>query len=157
MTGKYFRCGGHKNTNAWKTEPIFTGLGAWQIVLISQTALWYMCQRTPFSRTTLYQNLVLTHCTRSRDIGFVCQEWYGLRLAICNSLTSGGFELNFRSVISKLVLVFHSWGTSSEIAHNWLSLDCGGDKLISIQVTACYYQATCHYFSQCLPGCDVTR
>ena len=61
------------------------------------------------------------------------------------------FEWNFRSSIFKLILLIDAWGTSSEIAFRWMSLDLTDDKSTSVQVMAWCLQAPSHYLSQCWP------
>ena len=69
-----------------------------------------------------------------------------------NSLTPGRFELNFRSVNFKPVLVIDGWGIYCEIATRWLPLDLTDDKSTLFQVMAWCCQATSHYLSQCWHG-----
>ena len=45
-----------------------------------------------------------------------------------NSLAPGKFELNFKYVILKQILVIDGWGMSSEIALIWMSLDFTDDR-----------------------------
>ena len=68
-----------------------------------------------------------------------------------NSLAPGGFQFNFRKVISKLTLVNGGWGISNEIALRWMPLDLTDDKSTLVQVMAWCRQATSHYLSQCWP------
>ena len=68
-----------------------------------------------------------------------------------NSLAPGKFEVNFRYVIFKWILVIAGWGISSEITLIWTSLDFTNDQSTLVQVMACCRQATSHYLSPCWP------
>ena len=68
-----------------------------------------------------------------------------------NSLALGRFNVNFRWVILKLILVVNCWGISCETALIWVSLDHTYDKSTLFQVMAWCRQATSHYLSQCWP------
>ena len=68
-----------------------------------------------------------------------------------NSSARGRFELNFRWVMLKIILVIDGWGISCEITLRWMSLDLSYDKSTLIQVMAWCHQATSHYLSQCWP------
>ena len=68
-----------------------------------------------------------------------------------NSLAPGKFELNFRNVIFKQILVIDGWGISCEIAQIWMSLDFTDDRSTLVEVMAWCRQATSHYLSQCWP------
>ena len=68
-----------------------------------------------------------------------------------NSLAPGKFELNFRHVIFKQILVIDGWDISCEIALIWMSLDFTDDQITLVQVMARCRQATSHYLSQCWP------
>ena len=68
-----------------------------------------------------------------------------------NSLALGKFELNFRHVIFKQILVIDGWGISCEIALIWMSLDLTDDPSTLVEVMAWCRQATSHYLSQCWP------
>ena len=68
-----------------------------------------------------------------------------------NSLAPGKFELNFRYVIFKRILVIDGWGIACEIAQIWMSPDFTDDKSTLVQVMAWCRQATSHYLSQCWP------
>ena len=73
------------------------------------------------------------------------------RVSLINSLAPGKFELNFRHVIFKQILVIDGWGISCEIALIWMSLDFTDDQWTLFQVMAWCHQATSHYLSQCWP------
>ena len=66
-----------------------------------------------------------------------------------NLLALGRFELNFRWLVFKLILVIHCWGISCEIALRWMSLELTNVKSTLVQVMAWCLQATSHYLSQC--------
>ena len=68
-----------------------------------------------------------------------------------NSLAPGKFELNFRYVIFKWILVIDGWGISCEISLIWISLDFADDLSTLVQVMAWCHQATSHYLNQCWP------
>ena len=68
-----------------------------------------------------------------------------------NSLAPGKFELNFRHVIFKQILMIDGWGISCEIALIWMLLVFTGDQSTLVQVMAWCRQATSHYLSQCWP------
>ena len=73
-------------------------------------------------------------------------------LSSINSLAPGKFQLNFRHVIFKQILVIDGWGISCEIALIWVSLDFTDDQSTLVQVMAWCRQATSHYLSQCWPS-----
>ena len=90
------------------------------------------------------------------DIGCVFGECRAAIISICpmgilNSLAPGRFQLNFRWVIFKLILVNGGWGISYEIALRWMPMDLTDDKSTLVQVMAWCRQATSHYLSQCWP------
>ena len=66
----------------------------------------------------------------------------------CNLLW---FELNFRKVILKVILVINGWGITSETALRWKSLEFTDDKSTLVQGMARCRQAMSHYLSQCWP------
>ena len=68
-----------------------------------------------------------------------------------NSLAPGKFELNFRHVIFKQLLVTDSWDISCEIAPIWMSLEFTDDQSTLVQLMAWCRQATSHYLSRCWP------
>ena len=68
-----------------------------------------------------------------------------------NPLAPGRFELNYRYVIFKLVLVIDGWGIFCVIAPGWSSPNLTDDKSTSAQVMAWCHQATSHYLNQCWP------
>ena len=68
-----------------------------------------------------------------------------------NSLAPGKFELKFRHVICKQILVLDGWGISCEIALIWMSLDFTDDQSTLVKVMAWCRQATSRYLSQCWP------
>ena len=80
-----------------------------------------------------------------------CHDFIIIPSSHANSLAPGGFELNFRWVIFKLIVVVHGWGISCETALIWMSLDHTYDKSTLVQVMAWCRQATSHYLSQCWP------
>ena len=61
------------------------------------------------------------------------------------------FLWNFRSVISKLIVVTDGSDIFREIALRWIPLDLIDAKSTSVQVMAWCHQATSHYLSQCWP------
>ena len=65
-----------------------------------------------------------------------------------NSKTPGKFELNFRYVIFKRILVIDGCGISCELALIWMPLDFTDDQSILVQVMAWCRQATSHYLSR---------
>ena len=67
---------------------------------------------------------------------------------VLNSLAPGGFHLNFREVILKLILVNGGWGISYEITLRWMPQDLTDDKSTLVQVMAWCRQATSHYLGQ---------
>ena len=72
--------------------------------------------------------------------------WYKSALRCCyviNSLHPGRFELNFRWVIFKLILVIGGWGMTCEIAVRWLPLDLTDDKSTLVHVMSWCRQARC--------------
>ena len=74
-------------------------------------------------------------------------SWKGNSFHI-NSLAPGKFELNFRYVILKWILVIDGSGISCEIALIWMSLNFTDDQSTLVQVMAWCRQATSHYLSQ---------
>ena len=68
-----------------------------------------------------------------------------------NSLAPGIFELNFRKVIFKLILVIDGWSFYHEIAIRWLPLNITDDKSTLAQVMVWWRQAASHYRSHCWP------
>ena len=80
-------------------------------------------------------------------------DWFLLLAAdnnlFINSLVPRKFELKFRHVIFKQILVIDGWGISCEIALIWISLDLTDDQPTLLQVMAWCRQATSHYMSQC--------
>ena len=68
-----------------------------------------------------------------------------------NSLAPRKFELKFREVMFKLILMIDGWGVFHEIAQRWTSLNLTEDKSTLVQVMAWCRQATSHYLSQCWP------
>ena len=79
---------------------------------------------------------------------FMC--YYVLHLL--NSLAPRRFEINFREVIFKLILVIDGLGISCEIVLTWTPQDLADDKSTLVQVMAWCRQATSHYLSQCWPS-----
>ena len=65
--------------------------------------------------------------------------------------STGKFELKFRYVIFKRILVIDGWGIFCEIALIWMSLDFTDDQPLLVQVMAWCRQATSHCLSQCWP------
>ena len=57
--------------------------------------------------------------------------------------------MKFLEVTFKQILVISGCDTSCEIAPRWMSVDLTHDKSISVQIMACWHQATSHYLSQC--------
>ena len=68
-----------------------------------------------------------------------------------NSLAPGKFELNFRHVIFKQILMIDGWRICCRIALIWMSLDYTDDQSTLVQVMAWCRQATSHYLSQSSP------
>ena len=83
--------------------------------------------------------------------------WQWLSSIAFNSSDPGKFEWNFRYVI----LVFHGWSISCEIALIWMSLYFTDDQWTLVHVMAWCRQATRHCLSQWWPRslllCGVTR
>ena len=77
--------------------------------------------------------------------------WHLISLDL-NSLAPGKFELNFRDVIFKQIVLIDDWGISSEIAPTWKPQDRNDDKSTLVQVMAWCHQAKSHYLSQCWPS-----
>ena len=61
---------------------------------------------------------------------------------LVNSQASGGLEMHFRSVISKLILSIIAWGISLEIAFRWRLFDLADDKIALVQVMVWCRQET---------------
>ena len=78
-----------------------------------------------------------------------CENW-SIKPAI-NSLVPGKFELNFRYMIFKRILVIDGWGISCEIGLIGMSFDFIDDQSTFVEVMAWCRQATSHYLSQCWP------
>ena len=75
-------------------------------------------------------------------------------LSLCwlNSLAPGKFELSFRFVIFKQILMIDGRGILCEIALIWMPLrDFTDNQSTLVQVMAWCHQATSHYLSQCWP------
>ena len=70
---------------------------------------------------------------------------------LVNSLAPGTFELHFRHVLFKQILVIDGWGISCQIALLWISLNFTDDQSTLVQVMAWCHQATSHYLIQCWP------
>ena len=75
--------------------------------------------------------------------------WCWKQNILFNSLAPGKFELNFRYVIFKQILLIDGWGISCETALIWMSPDFTDDQSMLVQVMAWCHQATSHYLSQC--------
>ena len=91
------------------------------------------------------------HCSGSK---FLCRPRPGKRhtgFVHFKSVALGRFELNFRSVIFKLILVINGQGSSCEIAISWFSLELTDDEATLVQVMAWCHLATSNYLSQCWP------
>ena len=74
-----------------------------------------------------------------------------LLFSLLNSLAPGRFQLNFRWVIFKLILVNGGCDISFEIALRWMPLGLTVDKWTLVQVMAWCRHATSHYLSKCWP------
>ena len=101
---------------------------------------------------------ILVHCEWFLKYNFSVEArltWRGNQMPCLlhhiNSLVSGKFELNFRHVIFKQILVIDGWGISCEIVLIWMSLDFTDNHLTLVQVMAWCRQAPSHYLSQCWP------
>ena len=66
-------------------------------------------------------------------------------------MAPGKFELNFRYVVFKRILVIDGWATSCEIALIWMSLDFIDDQSTLVQVMAWWHQAPSHYLTNVDP------
>ena len=82
---------------------------------------------------------------------FTVMGWGNSSFVLFNSLAPGKFELNFRHVIFKPILVIDGWDIPCEIALLWMSLDITDDQSSLVLVMAWCRQATSHYLSQCWP------
>ena len=70
-----------------------------------------------------------------------CNIPLGLAKPTFNSLTPRKFQLTFRYVIFKRILVIDGWGISFDIALVWMSLDFTDDQSTLVQVMAWCHQA----------------
>ena len=109
---------------------------------------------------TIYR-MKYTHGSWSFVLVFCRVRYREILPIFINSLAPGKFEINFRHVISKQILVIDGWGNSCDIALIWMSLDFTDDQSTLVQLMAWWRQATRHYLRQCwpkyMPPYDVTR
>ena len=130
---------GHQYPKCWLKYPLFASYKSSYIQNFTVNKNILMIKKSSCLRVQPTMQLVRMKFSHS--------TWHICHIHVSpvelNSLAPGKFELNFRHVIFKQILVIDGWGISCEIPLK--------DQSTLVQVIAWCHQATSHYLSQCWP------